>query len=327
MFRVNNDFLFEKVKDLITLIKDAKRDIRDISKETDVTKADIRDINTKLKDIEKKFEEVKTIKETKTETKTNDFSSLYSNMELLKKMLGYHIKDGYWYFNNEKIYKAVGESIKGDNGKDGSNGKDGRDGKDGKNGLDGRNGKDGRDGANGKDGKDGTNGIDGITPNIEIGKVDTVTSSEGADVTITKNDNNYKLNFKIPRGPRGGSGGGTSGSADVDLTNYYNKTQVNTLLPYYQTKTTLDATLVLGTQYKLGVLTGNMSFALPNPATAGLQEIAIIGQLDGTLRTLTITGTNYYPFTSTLLTNKAFIFRCVSDGTKWMISRRILEIA
>lgn len=97
---------------------------------------------------------------------------------------------------------------------------------------------------------------------------------------------------------------------------------LNPLLPYFQTKTTIDATLVLGTIYQLGTLSGNLSFALPTPVGVTTQEIALIFNLDSNLRTLTITGTNFYPSTLTLAINLGYIVRFVSDGTKWVVGKR-----
>lgn len=80
--------------------------------------------------------------------------------------------------------------------------------------------------------------------------------------------------------------------------------------------------MVLGAIYKLGTLGGNISFALPDPTTAGLQEIALVFNLDSNLRTLTITGTNFYPATLTLVINLGYVVRIFSDGTKWVIGIR-----
>ena len=94
---------------------------------------------------------------------------------------------------------------------------------------------------------------------------------------------------------------------------------LNPLLPYYQTKTTLDSTLAVGTIYQLGTLSGNLSFALPNPVGVTTQEIALIFNLDSNLRTLAITGTNFYPATLTLVINLGYVVRIYSDGTKWVV--------
>lgn len=95
-----------------------------------------------------------------------------------------------------------------------------------------------------------------------------------------------------------------------------------TQLPYFQVKSTIDATLLLGTIYRLGTLSGNLSFALPDPTTTVLQEIALVFNLDSNLRTLTITGTNFYPSTLTLVVNLGYVIRLVSDGTKWVVGKR-----
>lgn len=139
------------------------------------------------------------------------------------------------------------DGVDGKDGKDGANGKDGYtpqkgvdyfDGKDGENGKDGytpvkgvdyfdgvpgRDGADGKNGVEGAPGKDGENGKDGITPIMKVGTTTTGDAGTNANVTMTKSDNTYTLNFTIPKGEPGENGSG----GEVDLSNYYTKDQVD----------------------------------------------------------------------------------------------------
>ena len=72
-----------------------------------------------------------------------------------------------------------------------------------KNGIDGKNGQNGKDGINGTNGIDGQ---DGITPNIQIGTVETLEPTEQASVTRTGTDEEPLLNFGIPKGDKGDPG-------------------------------------------------------------------------------------------------------------------------
>ena len=72
-----------------------------------------------------------------------------------------------------------------------------------KNGIDGKNGQNGKDGINGTNGIDGQ---DGITPNIQIGTVETLEPTEEATVTRTGTDEEPLFNFGIPKGDKGDPG-------------------------------------------------------------------------------------------------------------------------
>lgn len=130
----------------------------------------------------------------------------------------YSIVDGYWYYNG----KNSGIKAEGIDGKDGAPGKDGytpvkgkdyfdgAPGKDGKSGKDGKDGKDGyipikgKDYFDGKDGAPGKDGKDGITPNLKIGKVETVDGNEPASAKLRQGkDSIVYLDLKLPRGPQG----------------------------------------------------------------------------------------------------------------------------
>ena len=80
-----------------------------------------------------------------------------------------------------------------------------------KNGIDGKNGQNGKDGINGTNGIDGQ---DGITPNIQIGTVETLEPTEQATVTKTGTDEEPLLNFGIPKGEKGDPGEVTEDTLD-----------------------------------------------------------------------------------------------------------------
>lgn len=88
-----------------------------------------------------------------------------------------------------------------------------------KNGIDGKNGQNGKDGINGTNGIDGQ---DGITPNIQIGTVETLEPTEEATVTRTGTDEEPLLNFGIPKGDKGDPG------ETPDLSNYVQNTDYAT---------------------------------------------------------------------------------------------------
>ena len=80
-----------------------------------------------------------------------------------------------------------------------------------KNGIDGKNGQNGKDGINGTNGIDGQ---DGVTPNIQIGTVETLEPTEQASVTRTGTDEEPLLNFGIPKGEKGDTGEVTEDTLD-----------------------------------------------------------------------------------------------------------------
>lgn len=129
----------------------------------------------------------------------------------------------------------------------------------GEQGIPGVNGNDGRDGENGKslefnwndtslgirkegdsdyqyvnlEGKQGIQGIagadgrDGITPNIKIGNVVSVESSEPPSITIRGDKENPILDFNIPKGVQGTNGqDGTNGENGKSLQYNWNGTQL-----------------------------------------------------------------------------------------------------
>ena len=83
-----------------------------------------------------------------------------------------------------------------------------------KNGSKGSDGVPGKDGANGADGQPGT---DGVTPNIQIGTVETLEAGSPATASMTGTPENPLLNLGIPKGADGASGSGGSGETTENL--------------------------------------------------------------------------------------------------------------
>lgn len=102
------------------------------------------------------------------------------------------------------------------------------------------------------------------------------------------------------------SSGALATSDATDIGYAVNLGQMNTALPYYQTKTSLDSTLLLGTKYELGTLTGNISFALPTPSGATNQKILVKFDCGATPYTFTLTGSNFTAFNLTPVANTAY---------------------
>lgn len=68
----------------------------------------------------------------------------------------------------------------------------------------------------GAKGQDGAKGADGITPTLKVGTVTTLAAGSNATVTMSKNNNEYTLNFGIPKGNKGDTGAsGSGGEATV----------------------------------------------------------------------------------------------------------------
>lgn len=63
----------------------------------------------------------------------------------------------------------------------------------------------------GDKGADGVKGQDGITPTLRVGSVTTLEAGNNATVTMSESNNEYTLNFGIPKGASG-SGGSSSGA-------------------------------------------------------------------------------------------------------------------
>ena len=77
-------------------------------------------------------------------------------------------------------------------------------------------GEKGDTGAAGTKGQDGAKGADGITPTLKVGTVTTLAAGSNATVTMSENNNEYTLNFGIPKGNKGDTGAsGSSGEATI----------------------------------------------------------------------------------------------------------------
>ena len=71
-------------------------------------------------------------------------------------------------------------------------------------------------GDTGATGADGVKGQDGITPTLRVGSVTTLEAGNNATVTISESNNEYTLNFGIPKGAKGDTGAsGSGGSSSV----------------------------------------------------------------------------------------------------------------
>ena len=71
-------------------------------------------------------------------------------------------------------------------------------------------------GDTGATGADGVKGQDGITPTLRVGSVTTLEAGSNATVTISESNNEYTLNFGIPKGANGDTGAsGSGGSSSV----------------------------------------------------------------------------------------------------------------
>ena len=71
-------------------------------------------------------------------------------------------------------------------------------------------------GDTGATGADGAKGQDGITPTLRVGSVTTLEAGNNATVTMSESNNEYTLNFGIPKGAKGDTGAsGSSGSSST----------------------------------------------------------------------------------------------------------------
>ena len=76
----------------------------------------------------------------------------------------------------------------------------------------------GAKGDTGVKGQDGAKGADGITPTLKVGTVTTLAAGSNATVTMSKNNNEYTLNFGIPKGNKGDTGA-SGGSGETTVIN------------------------------------------------------------------------------------------------------------
>ena len=70
----------------------------------------------------------------------------------------------------------------------------------------------------GAKGQDCAKGADGITPTLKVGTVTTLAAGSNATVTMSKNNNEYTLNFGIPKGNKGDTGA-SGGSGETTVVN------------------------------------------------------------------------------------------------------------
>lgn len=82
----------------------------------------------------------------------------------------------------------------------------------------GEKGDTGAKGDTGVKGQDGAKGADGITPTLKVGTVTTLAAGSNATVTMTENNNEYTLNFGIPKGNKGDTGA-SGGSGETTVIN------------------------------------------------------------------------------------------------------------
>ncbi len=82
----------------------------------------------------------------------------------------------------------------------------------------GEKGDTGAKGDAGTKGQDGAKGADGITPTLKVGTVTTLEAGSNATVTMSKNNNEYTLNFGIPKGNKGDTGA-SGGSGETTVIN------------------------------------------------------------------------------------------------------------
>ena len=82
----------------------------------------------------------------------------------------------------------------------------------------GEKGDTGAKGDAGVKGQDGAKGADGITPTLKVGTVTTLAAGSSATVTMSKNNNEYTLDFGIPKGNKGDTGA-SGGSGETTVVN------------------------------------------------------------------------------------------------------------
>ena len=82
----------------------------------------------------------------------------------------------------------------------------------------GEKGDTGAKGEAGVKGQDGVKGADGITPTLRVGTVTTLAAGSNATVTMSENNNEYTLNFGIPKGNKGDTGA-SGGSGETTVVN------------------------------------------------------------------------------------------------------------
>lgn len=127
----------------------------------------------------------------------------------------------------------------------------------------------------------GTNGKDGVTPNIQIGTVDTLPAGSQATATITGTTENPLLNLGIPQGETGG----TTNYNDLE-----NKPQINGV-ELSGNKTSEELNIKASTDNKL---IGTVSKQLNPNITDGYQTEMMNLKLYGKSTQITTTGKNLF---------------------------------
>ena len=88
----------------------------------------------------------------------------------------------------------------------------------------------------GPSGAKGETGQNAVNPNFSIGTVTTLDAGSQATVSLTGTYPNLKLNFGIPRGADGASGGGTEEVPTVEKSMWYGRLKINevggSVIPY-----------------------------------------------------------------------------------------------
>lgn len=177
--KIQND-LKDNALSVTTLKSENKKDIQLQKEVTDKLNKDIKDNVSNLKrDLDKNITNL--IK--KIEQINNKFDKIDISTEITDKLKN--------YATNEALQSVLNDLNKSISMITLKEGKQGKNGIDGRNGIDGKNGQDGRDGRDGKDGK---------TPVFEVVETETVPAGENADAEIERENENYKLKFKIPKG-------------------------------------------------------------------------------------------------------------------------------
>lgn len=90
-----------------------------------------------------------------------------------------------------------------------------------------------QEGSQGPMGPQGPQGANGVTPNIQIGEVTTLNSSQNATVSRRGTDANPIFDFGIPRGPQGNDGRDGETISITIGSNIYTHTNGNITLPEY----------------------------------------------------------------------------------------------
>ena len=111
----------------------------------------------------------------------------------------------------------------------------------------GATGPQGPKGDKGDTGSTGATGKDGVTPTLKVGTTTTGAAGTSANVTMSQSGTIYTLDFTIPKGDKGDAG---SGGGDVDLSNYYTKTEIdnkNYITNDITSDFNIDGTLYLNT--------------------------------------------------------------------------------